>query len=140
MAYEFKCPHCEAVLYEMNSSIRNIGCPIRICPECKKEYNYPFTYDWSIISPFHKFYYCFLANGRIFLALFAATEIANKAYSSALILGLVWVSVSILRLAIFDRQNIKDSYRRTKDNPEYIQKLSDLGCSSIDIRIDPYYK
>ena len=66
----FKCPNCNNVIYKSFGMPHNIGCPIRICPHCKKEYNHPYTYEWSIISPLHKFAYCFFWDGRAFFFLF----------------------------------------------------------------------
>ena len=138
--YEFKCPHCETVLYKTELMTYDLGDPIRTCPNCNKEYNHSYTYEWSIISPFHKFYYCFLANCRFLFPMFIFTELSCQNWILAIITTILWLTISILRFRISDSDNVKQSYQRTKNNPEYIQKLSDLGCTSIDIRIDPYYK
>ena len=137
---EFKCPHCETVLFKTRSPNHDLGYPIRVCPNCSKEYQYPYTYEWSIISPFHKFYYCFLANGRICFPIFIVTGIVNHSWLNVAVCTLLWIIISILRFKLSDSYKVSESYERTKNNPEYIQKLSDLGCTSIDIRIDPFYK
>ena len=136
----FYCPHCKKNIYKSKFFIYKIGTPIRICEYCNKEYNHPYTYEWSILSVFHKFFYCFLSNGRWFFLFSAFIEFTCKDYLTALNWAIAWLLVSILPLIIFDSKKIKESYERTKNNPEYIQKLSDLGCTNIAIRIDPYYK
>lgn len=136
---EYKCPHCETVLYKTEFATHNIGCPIRTCPHCSKEYNHRYTYEWSIISPFHKFFYCFLASGRFYFLLLIIA-IANYRWLNHFTGTIIWILVCLLRFKISDSDNAAESYQRTKDNPEYIKKLSDLGCTSIDIRIDPFYK
>lgn len=140
MSYEYKCPNCEKTLFKIESNIYTLGNPIRTCPHCNKEYWHRFTYEWSILSPLHKFFYCFLANGRICFMLIVIMYLVNHNLKASGIWLLIWVSVSLLRLKIRDSNKIQESYQRTKDSPEHIKKLSDLGCTSIDIRIDPYYK
>ena len=136
----FKCPNCNNVIYKSFGMPHNIGCPIRICPHCKKEYNHPYTYEWSIISPLHKFAYCFFGDGRAFFFFLTIILSFLETWTISIISFVCWIAICIFWIKISDTQNIKESYQRTKDNPKYIQKLSDLGCTSIDIRIDPYYK
>ena len=138
--YEFKCPHCKKNLYKAPFFIYSIGNPIRNCEYCNKEYNHPYTYEWSILSIPHKLFYCFLSNGRWFLPVGILVESANKDYLIALNWFVAWMLSAILPLIIFDRKKIKKSYKRTKNNPEYIQKLLDLGCTNIAFRVRRSYR
>ena len=91
--YVFYCPHCEKNLYKSRFSVYRIGNPIRICEYCGKEYNHPYTYEWSILSILHKFFYCFLANGRYILLLVTLSELFLENYLfslSGLLSGLVY--------------------------------------------------
>ena len=139
-SYVFKCPHCEKNLYKSKFFVYTIGNPIRTCEYCSKDYNHPYTYEWSILSIFHKFFYCFFANARVCFLLIALGASIGNTKKHFITWLFVWISISVLRLIVFDFKKIKESYERTKNNPEYIQKLSDLGCTNIAIRIDPYYK
>ena len=138
--HDFKCPHCDNTIYKSRYDFYTIGNPVRICEYCNKEYNHPYTYEWSILSVFHKFFYCFLSNGRAIFPFGILTYVSCKDYLIAINWLIAWMLVSILPLIIRDSKKIKESYERTKNNPEHIQKLSDLGCTNIAIRIDPYYK
>jgi len=91
-----------------------------------------FLYSINFSTAFIKWSLVFLFSAFI--------EFTCKDYLTALNWAIAWLLVSILPLIIFDSKKIKESYERTKNNPEYIQKLSDLGCTNIAIRIDPYYK
>ena len=136
--YEFNCPHCKNNILSQNSGVPyTIDTPLRKCPHCNRDYLYPNVYEWSIAGPLGKFSYCFLVNGRWWLMM---GVIIGPYNISRLTLLVIWLVFSILRLLIFDTKKIKESYERTKDNPEYIQKLSDLGYARIAFRIDPYYK
>ena len=100
----------------------------------------PCTYEWSIAGPLGKFFYVFLANGRWAFPALSLSCISTKDTREALLWAIAWITISLLRLAIFDRKKIKDSYQRTKDDPNHIQKLSDMGYARIAYRLDPYYK
>lgn len=138
---ELNCPHCKQNILSLNTGLSyKLGKPLRNCPHCGGEYLYPNVYEWSIAGPLIRIFYCFFANARCVLALMTAVDLINQSWRSALIWGVIWITFCLLRLKIFDSKEIRESYQRTKDNPEYIQKLSDLGYMAIDIRIDPYYK
>ena len=122
-SYVFKCPHCEKNLYKSKFFIYTIGNPIRICEYCNKEYNHPYTYEWSILSVFHKFFYCFLSNGRAIFPFGILTYVSCKDYLIAINWLIAWLLVSILPLIIFDSKKIKESYERTKKQPRIHSKV-----------------
>ena len=100
----------------------------------------PCTYEWSIAGPLGKFFYVFLANGRWAFPAMSLNRLSIKDTGEAWLWATAWITISLLRLAIFDRKKIKESYERTKNNPNLIQKLSDMGYARIAYRLDPYYK
>jgi len=135
------CPHCKRKLISRTSGWRyTLDPPLRICPYCNGEYLMPCTYEWSIAGPLGKFFYCFLANGRCALLPMILVEFANGNPKSALFWTTIWITICIFNLTVLDRKKIKSSYERTKNNSEYIQKLSDMGYARIAYRLDPYYK
>lgn len=135
------CPHCGKNLISRSNRLPyKVGNPVKNCPHCNGEYIMPKTIEWGIAGLLHKFYYTFISTIGYIPALFLSMEFGNTTWSSAIIFLIVWITYSIIRLKIFDSDKITESYQRTKDNPEYIQKLSDMGYLYIDFRIDPYYK
>ena len=86
----------------------------------------PCTYEWSIAGPLGKFFYVFLANGRWAFPAMSLNRLSIKDTGEAWLWATAWITISLLRLAIFDRKKIKESYERTKNDPNLIQKLSDM--------------
>lgn len=138
--YYYSCPHCQNSLLDARTGWYTIGSPIRSCSHCQREYCFPYVYEWSILNPLHKLFYCFVANSRSFPFLCAAGLLIFGYSKAALLCAIIWAIICVLRLKIFDAKKIEDSRNRTKDNPQYIRKLSDLGCTNIDLRIDPFYR
>ena len=135
------CPHCKRNLISRPTGWRyTLDPPLRICPYCHGEYLMPYTYEWSIAGPLGRFFYVFLANGRWSLLAASLIYLSIKDTREDLLWATAWIIISLLRLIIFDRKKIKASYLRTKNNPEHIQKLSDMGYARIAYRLDPYYK
>lgn len=100
----------------------------------------PKTIEWGIAGPIIKSYYTFIDTGGFIPLIFLLFELAEQNYLWTIVFFIIWIIYSIVRLKIFDSDKIKASYQRTKNNPEYIQKLSNMGYFYIDFRIDPYYK
>ena len=137
----FDCPHCKKNVYRCPTGWKSyIGCPIKICPYCNREYIFPHVYEWSISGPFYQIYYTFFSNGRFMYLLGVWFAILFKCWIAIPFVIVFWIFACLLRLKTWDSDEIVESYKRTKDNPEYLQKLSDMGYWYIDFRIDPFYK
>lgn len=137
-----RCPQCDKIIFRSTCGFETeIGNPIKICPLCNREYIHPYVYEWSVISPLFKLYFCLGASERFlgFLIAFVIGLLTSSWLWFFIILTLFLI-YCLFRMKLCEAENIKESYKRTKNNPEYIQKLSDLGYMKLDPRIDPFYK
>ena len=135
------CPHCKRNILNRNEYYTFVlDTPLRVCPFCGGEYLFPYTFEWSIAGLFTRLFYCFFANARCCPAILMVSHLLCHTFNKALIWGIIWVSFCILRLIIFDKGKIRESYKRTHYNSDYIQKLSNMGYMHIARHLDPYYK
>ena len=112
------CPHCKRKLISRTSAWRyTLDPPLRTCPYCNGEYLMPCTYEWSIAGPLGKFFYVFLANGRWAFPALSLSCISTKDTREALLWAIAWITISLLRLAIFDRKKSKTPINAQKTTP-----------------------
>lgn len=136
--YDFKCPHCNSAIHNVSSNSYSIGTPIRTCPHCQKEYIFHNAIEWSVSSPIKKIFYAFICNWKFLPYCYTLLDLRAGNYKSALIVIGIWSILCLIFLLVSDFENIKDSRKRTRDNPQYIRKLINLGYK-VDKRFEVYY-
>ena len=138
---KLNCPHCKQKLISRTSLWRcTLDSPLRACPHCNGMYLMPRTFEWSYLGLLGKLFYCFIDNvrGIFILVVFNYLYLFNLFPKQISLWVIAYIAVSLFLLIIFDRKKIKASYLRTKNNPEYIQNLSNLGYMDFDYILFSY--
>ncbi|MBP3654928.1 MAG: hypothetical protein J6J04_05845 [Oscillospiraceae bacterium] len=128
------CPHCGKTHRSAEGFVsKKLDTPIVICKQCHLPFIDPCTYEWSVISPVWKLYFCFVANSKWMTApLLLLAAILLDISSLYWILPATFL-ICTVNLCILNRKKLHDSKQRLENNAQYIDLLKRLGYEKLPL-------